>query len=142
MKKILFAITAICVLLCVVGCAGTAEPPTMGTTVASDTTTASTEFSKNNSDENKATEAMIGFDAFLLCVNSCAQYGFPVEIDAGDTIKIIIDRMSTDGSYIETFNINQSASFFDYAMENPDYAEGGSLYIMRDDADWLALYVE
>lgn len=141
MKKILFAITALCALLCVVGCTGKTEPPTTTTKVTSASTT-STTFVKNNSDENKAAEAKIGFDAFVGYLNMCAQYGVPVEVNDNDTIKAIVDRMTADGSYIETLNINHNARFFDYAMENPSYAEGGSLYVLREDADWLSLYVE
>lgn len=137
MKKFLLAIMALCILLCVVGCVGTTEPPTMSTTVTSELSTTSTTFVKNNSDENKAAEARLEFEFVLLVLNDA-----PIEINDDDTIEDIVEGYRAEGSYIEVNCINENARFFDYAMENPSYAEGGSFYVLREDANWLALYVE
>ena len=133
MKRFLLIIMAVCVLLCFAGCKG---GNTDSTTTAPVTTTA------NAADSNRMALAKIGFEEIMNYLNICAAYGVPVEVSADDTIGDIVSELRSDGSDVPVNNVSQSAKFFDYAYENPDYGNGGGLYLPREDADWLALYVD
>ncbi|MBR5774230.1 MAG: hypothetical protein IKY44_05180 [Clostridia bacterium] len=133
MKRVLLLILALSMLLCLAGCNN-------GDTNA--TTTAPVSTTVNNEEANKQALAQIGFSSFVGYLNLCAAYGVPVDIAENDTIDAIASVLRSEGSVLTINNINVNARFFDYAVVNPDYASGGDLYVLRADADWLALYVD
>ena len=133
MKKFLLFIMAVCLLLCFAGCN---DDTTDNTTTNPVTTTV------NAADANRMGLAKIGFEELMNYLNICAAYGVPVDVEADDTISDIVASLRSDGSDVAINNINESAKFFDYAYENPDYGNGGGLYLPKENADWLALYVD
>lgn len=133
MKRILLVIMAVCLLLCFAGCNG---DNTDNATTNPVTTTA------NAADANRIALAKIGFEEIMNYLNICAAYGVPAEVNADDTIGDIVARLRSDGADIPVNNISQSAKFFDYAYENPDYGNGGGLYLPKENADWLAIYAD
>lgn len=133
MKRILLVALALCLLLCLAGCSNGGDT----------TTTTTTEPTTENAElENKRVLARIGFEEIMGYLNTCAEFGVPLEVNEGDTIDSIVTTLRNEGSYIPVNNIDVSKKFFDYAIVNPDYGSGGKLYISREDADWLTLYVD
>ena len=133
MKRILLVVMALCILLCFAGCN---DGDTDTTTTATVTTTL------NAADANRVSLAKIGFEEIMNYLNICAAYGMPVDIKDDDTIDNIVSSLRTEGSDIPVNNIDVNAKFFDYAMKNPNYGNGGGLYLPREDANWLALYAD
>ena len=133
MKKFLLVVMAVSILLCFAGCNG---DTTDNTTTSPVTTTV------NAADANRITLAKIGFEEIMNYLNICAAYGVPVEVNDDDTIGDIVSELRSDGSDIPVNNVKESARFFDYAYKNPDYGNGGALYLSKEDADWLAIYAD
>lgn len=133
MKKFLLVIMAVCLLLCFAGCN---DDATDNTTTNPVTTTV------NAADANRMGLAKIGFEELMNYLNICAAYGVPVDVNEDDTISDVVAALRSDGSDVAINNINESAKFFDYAYKNPDYGNGGGLYLPKENADWLSLYVD
>lgn len=134
-KRLLLVLMVVSILACFVGCNGGTEDNTTTTAVP---TTIDTET------HNKIVEAQFGVENITMCLNAYIQYGngIPFEISAEDTMGDIIDKFEANGDIVELYHIQESAKFLDYAMENPAYENDGEKYILRDDADWLSLYVD
>lgn len=133
MKRIFALIMALSLLVCFTGCGNGTQD---GTTTAVSTTAGP------DVNGNKATLAMIGFDELVTYLNLCAAYGVPLDVGADATVGEIADILRAEGSVIDINNVNENAKFFDYAMVNPDNANGTNYYILKEDADWPAIYVD
>ncbi len=133
MKKILAMVMVLCLMMCAAACGSETENTTTTETI---TTTLSQE------DHNRIGLAKIGFDELVSYLNICAAYGVEIEVNADDTIDAVITRIRDMGGDVAANNILTSKKFFDYAQNNPDVANGTGVYIIREDADWLALYVD
>ncbi len=134
MKRVLLVIMAVSLLFCFAGC--------KDDTADNTTTTSPVTTTVNAADANRIGLAKIGFEELMNYLNICAAYGVPIEVNADDTIGDIVTELRSDGSDVAVNNINENAKFFDYAYENPDYGNGGGLYLPKENADWLALYVD
>lgn len=132
MKRILLMLMALSMIFCFVGCKDSGDGEKTTTTA----TTINTEIN------NKIAEAKLDIDNIVLCLSTYAEYDRDLGVDADDTIGDVLKKFEDDGSYVEIFHIDTNAKFFDYVTENPNYAPGGSLYLLREDADWLSLYVD
>lgn len=133
MKKILAIVIVLCVLMCAAAC---------GSETDVTTTTENTTTTLSQADQNRIGLAKIGFDELMSYLNICAAYGVNIEIGADDTIDDVIAKIRDMGGDVAANNILTSKKFFDYAQNNPDVANGTGVYIIREDADWLGLYVD
>lgn len=134
MKKIFAFILVIMVLVCFVGCGDDTNQTT--TTTETVTTTLSA------ADKNRIGFARLGFEELVNYLNICAAYGVNIEIDEDDTIEDVIAKIQDMGGDVAANNVLRTKKFFDYAQNNPDVANGTGVYIIRANADWLALYVD
>ena len=134
MKRIFAFALVIMVLLSFAGCGGDTNQTT--TTTEPVSTTLST------ADHNRIGLAKLGFDELMSYLNICAAYGVEIEVNADDTIDDVIAKIRDMGGEVAANNILTSKKFFDYAQNNPDVANGTGVYIIREDADWLALYAD
>ncbi|MBR5272125.1 MAG: hypothetical protein IKU25_01845 [Clostridia bacterium] len=133
MKKILAFILVVAVMACFAACGSDTDTTTTITTVPT---------TLSQADANRVGFAKLGFEELMNYLNICAAYGVPIEVNDNDTIDDIIARIRQAGGEVAANNILTSKKFFDYAKKNPDVENGTGVYVIREEADWLALYVD
>ena len=90
----------------------------------------------NNSEERIAT-AKSEFNAVMDSLNSkIAFYDFSPEIDSDTTIQQVVDMVRDHGGDFIVYNIKTDKPFLDYCELSPV-----GFYIIKDDAQWLEIYL-